>query len=227
MPTTRLLVLAIAFLVLQSAALCQNPQLRTKNASLFPTVTFTLVHWGKNPPYYSIALDSTGSATYQSFPASDEKTGIPYTVEFEATASTRSTIFRLAEGLHFFKGRFRNVNRPSRSTTVKTLTFQDGTTDNQITFTSSGNPAVQQLTSLFRNVSLTLEFGRRLSNLQQQHKPGIADELKRMERMARQGQLRELPAVAPVLSGIASDATLEGVPRQRAQAILNFGPGHP
>ncbi len=41
-------------------------------------------------------------------------------------------------------------------------TFADGSMWNQITYTSSNNPLIKQLTKLFENISATLEFGRRL-----------------------------------------------------------------
>lgn len=221
------LLLTIIVSAFSSLVLSQNPQLQTKNANLFPTVTFALARSGENPPFYSIVIDSTGSATYQSFAYSDEKTGVPYTVEFEATAFTRSTIFRLTEHLHFFKGHFRRANRASKNGSIKTLKFREGKpdnleADNQITYSSSENAAIQQLTSLFERISVTLEFGHRLSYLHQQHKSGMETELKRMESMAKQGRLRELQVIAPILSEIASDATLDKVVRQRADAILKF-----
>jgi hypothetical protein len=220
-------LLLITVWAFSATMLSQNPQLQTKNANLFPTVIFSLAHSGENPPYYSIAIDSTGSATYQSFPYSDERTGVPYSVEFVATAATRSTIFRLTEQLHFFKGHFGSANHPPKNASIKTLTFREGRpdkqeTDNQITYSSSGNAMIRQLTSLFERISATLEFGRRLTNLHQQHNSGIDTELKRMERMAKQGQLRELQAIALVLSEIASDTTLDKLARQRAEAILKY-----
>jgi hypothetical protein len=220
-------LLLITVWAFSATMLSQNPQLQTKNANLFPTVIFSLAHSGENPPYYSIAIDSTGSATYQSFPYSDERTGVPYSVEFVATAATRSTIFRLTEQLHFFKGHFGSANHAPKNASIKTLTFREGRpdkqeTDNQITYSSSGNAMIRQLTSLFERISATLEFGRRLTNLHQQHNRGIDTELKRMERMAKQGQLRELQATALVLSEIASDTTLDKLARQRAEAILKY-----
>jgi hypothetical protein len=220
-------LLLITVWAFSATVLGQNPQIQTKNANLFPTVIFALARSGQNPPDYSIALDSAGTATYQSFPYSDERTGVPYTVEFLATAATRSTIFRLTEHLHFFKGHFGSANHAPKNASIKTLTFREGKpdnqeTDNQIAYSSSGNAMIRQLTSLFERISATLEFGRRLTNLHQQHNSGIDIELKRMQRMAKQGQLRELQAIAPVLSEVQSDMTLDKLARQRAAAILKF-----
>ena len=189
------LLLTITVLAFPSSSvLGQNPQLQAKNANLFPTVIFALARLEQNPPNYSIAVDSTGNATYQSFAYSDERTGVPYTVEFVATAATRSTIFRLTEHLHFFKGQFGSANHAPKNASIKTLTFREGKpdnqeTDNRITYSSSGNAMIRQLTSLFERISATMEFGRRLTNLHQQHNSGIDTELKRMERVAKRGQL--------------------------------------
>src|SRR5215469_3924725 len=75
-----------------------NPQ--TRNAGQFPTVVFNCSRSGAAPPFYSIAVDSTGSATYESLPNS----GAPYTMEFLASDTTRTQIFAMIESLKFLKG---------------------------------------------------------------------------------------------------------------------------
>ena len=48
----------------------QYSNIQTKNGSEFPTVVFSCSRRQANPPYYSIAVDSTGDATYESIPTS-------------------------------------------------------------------------------------------------------------------------------------------------------------
>src|SRR5207248_4615377 len=83
--TRRLMPIGIALLALCSTLFAQNPQLHTKIGSSFPTVIFTSVLWSADPSYYSIAIDSTGTTTYQSAPDSIEKTGVPYMIQFQVS----------------------------------------------------------------------------------------------------------------------------------------------
>lgn len=209
-------------LVLASCAsmLGQNPQLRTKNASRFPTVVFTFVLWNANPPYYSIAIDSTGASTYQSAPNSVERTGVPYTIEFQANDATRRTTFSIARDLNFFRDDFpTSLGFPSKDP-VESLTYHDSTFNHQITFTNSTDSRIQELVSVFDEISATLEFGRRLLYSHESAPNALDDELASMEKDSRRHLLRELQAVAPVLRSIAADNKLPSSTRQKAQTIL-------
>ena len=78
-------------------------------------------------------------------------------------------------------------------------------------------PAVQQITQLFQNLSTTLEFGRRLQYYHHYQKLALDEELKRMEEMAKENDLAELPAVVPILQQIANDTSVINPVRARAQ----------
>jgi hypothetical protein len=82
---------------------------------------------------------------------------------------------------------------------------------------------IQQLTSLFQNVSATLEYGRRLSYYHRYQKLALDDELKHMEDQARRGELAELQAVQPVLQQIYDDSSVLNIVRARAQRIMSMG----
>jgi hypothetical protein len=178
------------------------------------------VLWNTNPPYYSIAIDSTGASTYQSAPDSVEKTGVPYTIEFQANDATRRTTFSIARDLNFFSGEFpTSLGFPAKDP-VNTLTYHDSTFNNQITFTESSDSRIRELVSVFDEISATLEFGRRLT-YSHQHAPNTLDgELASMQKDSERHLLRELQAVAPVLRSIAADNKLPSSTRERAQTIL-------
>jgi hypothetical protein len=198
----------------------QNPQLETRNGRRFPTVDFSWVRWGANPPYYTIAIDSGGDVTYESVPQSVEKTGAPYTVEFVGSASTRQKIFDLVKRLKLLDIPSSNVQHFRGSNSVKTLVFREGNTQHQIRYQTSRNPLIRQLTAVFQNIGTTLDFGRRLTLLQQTHSRRLSSELKNMQQLARNGSLQELQAVAPVLQRIASDTNVTPGDRKRAEAII-------
>ena len=202
-----------------SQGFSQNPQFPASSRS-FPTVIFSVDNWGANPSHYSIAIDSTGNATYKAVPNSARQNGDPYVVEFPASANTRDEIFRLAGRLRFFKGHFAIRPRSAEHGVEKTLTFRDERENNSISYGSSRDVQIRQLATLFQQITATLEFGRHLSYLHQHHDPGLARELERMEFQAEKHRLREMQAVNAVLQEIATDQNIDRTARKRAKALL-------
>lgn len=221
MPCLRRVILSATLLALCSSfLLAQNPQLQTKNGRRFPTVVFTSVLWNAHPPYYTIAVDSIGSATYQSSPNSVDSTGVPYTLVFQANDSTRRMIFNVARNLDYFGDDIPvKVNSP-QSGPIRTLAYRDLTFNNLITYSECSNSEIDELTSIFEEVSATAEFGRILTYLRQNDKDGVAAELATMQKEAERHHLRELQAIAPVLRSIASDNKSSEDARTRARALL-------
>lgn len=221
MPCLRRLLFSTTLLALSpSLLLAQNPQLQTKNGKRFPMVVFTSVVWNANPPYYTIAVDSLGAATYQSAPNSVDSTGVPYTLIFQASDSTRRTIFTVARDLDYFGGDIPVKVSSPQSTPVRTLTYRDLTFNNLLTYSESSNSEIEELTSIFEEISATTEFGRTLTYLRQHDKDGVAAELAAMQKEAERHHLRELQAIAPVLRSIASDRNSSEDTRTRAKALL-------
>ena len=137
-----------------------------------------------------------------------------------ASDSTRSKIFQLAQQLNFFQGKFKISHSAKANVATNSLTLTDGSIENQITYTSSKNSLIRQLTMLSKNISATLEFGRRLERLRHSNPSGLTAELEQMGRMSRRGRLVEFPALAPVMQRIASDEALSEISRRYARSIL-------
>jgi hypothetical protein len=214
------LIIAVPALC-SSLLLAQNSQLQTRNGRRFPTIIFTYVFWNANPFQYAIAIDSTGAVTYQSAPTSVDRTGVPYGLRFQANDSTRRVIFNVARNLDFFRG-----NLPVRVSSpqvdpVRSLTYRDLTSDNLITYSGSSDSDIQELTSIFEDISNTLEYGRTLTYFQQRQKGSLDAELTVMQRETERHHLRELQAIAPVLRGIAADENVSEEARTHARALLN------
>jgi hypothetical protein len=165
-------------------------------------------------------LEALGSGRRLTLWHNIEKTGLPYSVEFLASSATRAKVFQLTEKLHFFRKTFKDIDSGGE-VGAYTLSFSEGNVHKQVTYHSSPNPLVQNLTTLFGRISTTLEFGRRLSVFEAANSVGMDAELQKMAQMIHAGQLAELQAVTPVLQQVASDENLSQVCRQRAQAILN------
>ena len=216
----------IIFLMALSAN-AQVPRLETKNGHQFATVVFTRSFWSGHPQYYSIAIDSVGDAAYECSPRGEQQTGVPYIVEFHASALMRDRVFQLTQQLNFFQLSDSQVKSSVSSNyfvaedqSSDTLEFREASKDISFSYHKSGNPLIQQITSLFEGMEDTLKFGRDLTYLSQNHSPELKTELKRMQEMATHGKLLEIQAVAPALRGIASDASQNSMVRQTAQVIL-------
>src|SRR5215469_2432507 len=195
-----------------------NPQ--TRNAGQFPTVVFNCSRSGATPPFYSIAVDSTGSATYQSIPNSVARIGTPYTMEFLASTTTRTQVFEIIEILHFLRG-FGTDPEFNVASSSHTLTFTEGGQRNQIQYDATSNTNVHNLTALFERISSTLEFGRRLGIMEQNDPAAIEPEIGRLKEMIDDKQLAELQTLSSILLRIVSDPRISRGSRQQAQLILN------
>jgi len=203
-----------------SCALSQNPQIRPRGARRFPTVVFTSVFWSANPSYYSLAIDSSGTATYQSAPDSLEHSGVPYTVEFHVSDHTRRAVFNMAQNLDFFRDPVQVTAGSPESSAVRTLAYYDPSFQSEITFSASSNPNLQEITSILEETCETLEFGRRLNYFHAHDRSRLGPELEGMQNRIERHRLRDLQALVPALSGIANDGSLGETVRQRAQDLL-------
>jgi hypothetical protein len=184
------------------------------------SVTFTLDFPGSEPSHYVISVLSDSRSTYDSdgklSPESEDDT---FHLDFSVSPATSKRIFDLAQRAHYFEGQIDSGRRKLASTGAKTLTYKDAQRSTSATYNYSPISAVQQLTQLFQNLSTTLEFGRRLQYFHRYQKLALDEELKRMEEMAKQNGLEELPAVVPILQQIANDASVINPVRARAQRM--------
>jgi hypothetical protein len=217
-----LLQASTGILLCSSLVFSQNPQVQLSNARRFPIVVFNSVLWSADPSYYSIAIDSSGAATYLSAPSSLEKTGVPYTIEFQATDRTRRLTFNLAQRLDFFAGESAEPTASPEKISIRTLAYTDEHLNNQLTYTASSGSDLDEITSVFEQLSETFECGRRLAFLQQQHPEAVGSELQSLQRLVDRHQVREFQALVPLLRVIASDQRLDPPTRNFAGTLLQL-----
>lgn len=198
----------------------QNPQLRLKSSGRFPTVIFSSVRWSADPSYYSIAIDSSGTATYQSAPRGMEESGTLFTIEFQVSDRTRRIAFNLAQRLDYFAGSFGESQSTPNQNNVHTLAYRYERVSNQFTYSASSDPDIEELTSVFEELSQTFEYGRKLNDLEVHDKKGIQPQLEAMRTKAERHALRDLPALLPILRGLASDASLDASVRKQAATLI-------
>jgi hypothetical protein len=191
-------------------------------AGPIPSVTFKFDFPGADPDHYAIAVSSDGHAVYDSNGKlslqSDE--GDPFHLEFTISQPTRARVFDLAQKARYFDGKIDSGKKGLANTGAKTLVYQDGEKIAQATYNYSPLPAVQELTALFQQLSMTLEFGRRLEYYRHYQKTALDEELRHMEEQSNQGGLQEVAAVAPILQQIVNDSSLMNVVRARARRLL-------
>jgi hypothetical protein len=225
--------------LLSCALLAQTPKLNpnennraVRTVVAVPTISFDLVFPNSVPSHYAVSIQSTGKAAYRSNPevSSGSGSGDPYIVKFTASEATSRRIFELTKQADFFKKDFDYKKTRIANTGNKTLTYTEGPQPDfgaytngvryQTTYVWSQNPAIQELTAIFNNISNTMEAGRRLEFDQKYDKLGLDAELKQMENLQKAGQLAEVQAIAPTLRAIAADSTVMHIARASAQKLL-------
>ncbi len=188
-----------------------------------PTVTLTFDFPGSEPEHFVFSVASDGRSSYDSNGklTLQSDVGEPFHLDFTISPPTRDRIFELTKKAHYFEGNLDSGKSKIAFTGTKVLSYKDGSRNTHATYNYSTQPAVQQLTALFQNLSATLEFGRRLDYYHRYQKLALDDETKRMEEMARDNNLIELPAVSSILRSIAEDHSVMNVVRARSLRLLS------
>jgi hypothetical protein len=222
-PAPKTLPVALLFLLGSSRVLfAQNPQLQLKTSDQFPTVIFSALKWNADPSYYSIAIDASGTATYVSAPEGVDKTGVRYTTEFHVTDRTRRIAFNLTQRLNYFGGGYGEPQSSPGKHNVYTLAYRYGSVKNQFTYSRSADSDVEELTSVFEELSQTFEYGRKLADLQLHNRRAMVPELEAMTGKAERHALRDLPALVPILRNVASDDSVDAAVRKQAFALIKL-----
>src|SRR4051812_33119286 len=204
--------------LLMALALC--PAVHGQQAT--PTVSFKLDFPGAEPSHYEIVIASDGHGSYVSNGKFDDKSdpADPAPLQFVVSENIRTQIFDLAKKAHYFAGKIDSGHKNLANSGAKTLAYKDASHNSQATYNYSTLQPITELTSVFQNLSVTMEFGRRLFYLHQYEKLAIDDQLKRMEELQRENSLGDVGAIAPVLKEIANDSSVMKVSRARALRLL-------
>jgi len=189
-------------------------------------VTFTLDFPGSQPEHYSITVPSEGRVHYQSSGrlSADSDVTDSFDFDFDISAETRSKIFALAQKAGYFQKDL-DTHKKLAFTGKKTLSYKDARRTGESAYNFSSNPAAQELTALFQNLSATLEFGHRLDYDHRYQKLALDEELKGMEQMESTHMLVEVSAIQPILEQIVADQSVVNVARARARRLLESAAG--
>jgi hypothetical protein len=218
-------ILSFFLLVVALAAVsgAQAPASASDPAVAAPAVVFTLDFPGSQPEHYSIRVPDDGKAHYESSGKltadSDETDHFSY--DFTASADLRQKVFDLARRAKYFQRDLDSHNKNLAFTGKKVLSYKDAQRSGESGYNYSSDASVQELTTLFQNLSATLEFGHRLDYYHHYQKLALEEELKRMDDVTRSTPMVEVQAIAPILSQIVGDASVINVSRARAQRMLD------
>jgi hypothetical protein len=192
--------------------------------STMPVVTFTLDFPKSEPEHCVIRVPQEGIAHYESSGRLEIDSELTDSFEFNFAISPamRSRIFDLTGKAGYFQGGLEGHDKVKHVafTGKKTLTYKDASRSGEGSYNYSSNAAVQDLTSIFEGLSVTLEFGHRLDYDRRYQKLAMEDELKRMEEMEERNVLVEVGVIQPILEQIAADSSVMNVARARAQRLL-------
>jgi hypothetical protein len=229
MKATFLLIAAVllfgASVWAQEPAQAEPPINETATSSATPVVRFVFDWKAQDPPRYSIAVDSTGRATYRSEPSPDSNGGSapePYQVEWTVGEAIRTKIFDDARKLNYFEGNFEAKAKVAQ-TGVKTLTYRDPSHDHSTSYNYSENPSIREVTQIFQSMATAAEAGRKLTYDLRFDKLGIDRDLKSLQESQKAGFAVELGSALPILQRIADDPAVLRISQQRARQILAAG----
>ncbi|HXZ31073.1 MAG TPA: hypothetical protein VEH30_02220 [Terriglobales bacterium] len=188
-----------------------------------PTVTFTCDFPGSDPSHYALSVSSDAHASYISDGklTTDAESGEPFALEFNMPQATLTRIFELAKKSQYFQGEIDSKKKNIASTGQKTLTYKDSQRNNSANYNYSPVPAVQELTAVFQDLSITLEFGRRLEYDHRYQKLALDQELRGMNEVSNRGELGDVAVIAPILQKIVEDPSVVNGARARAQRLLS------
>ncbi|MBV8049717.1 MAG: hypothetical protein JOZ80_00935 [Acidobacteriaceae bacterium] len=208
-------LVAVVFAV--SASLAQSQQSAT------PTVAFTCDFPGSDPSHYAISLSSDGHASYTSDGklTRDSEASEPFSFEFAMPQPTLTHIFDLTKKAHYFEGEIDSKKKNIASTGEKSLSYADGQRKTSAKYNYSPIPAVAELTSVFQNLAITLEFGRRLEFDHRYQKLAINEELEHMSDISSRNELGDVAVIAATLKKIIDDPSVVNTARARAQRLLD------
>ena len=198
------------------------------------TVTYTQDFPGSDPGHYAISISTDGHGRYESngklvtpskYSQDDSVPDIEQ-MEFAPSQALITKVFGLAKHARYFKGQIENKKHNVAFTGKKTLSYKDATRETSATYNFSTVAEVTELTQIFQNLSSTLEFGRRLEYCHRHQKLALDEVSKQLESSAKDGQVEDVSAIAPIMQKIVDDRSVLNVVRARLQRLLSSAGGN-
>jgi hypothetical protein len=212
----------IGQLVLALTVAAQQPGAATAPASSRASVTFSF-EWDQGFPWqkYSIAVQAGGKAHFEGVPHAGEAGDTsPFQQDFTMSEANQRKIFALAGKLNYFHGDYDSHKKRIAHTGKKTLAYDSPQARGTTTYDWSQNPDVQELTRTFQNISVTLDYGRKLAYQLRFDRLGMSERLRQLEELEAGHEVAELQAIAPILRKIADDPDMMHISQLSALHLL-------
>jgi hypothetical protein len=147
--------------------------------------------------------------------------------QFKLAPAECQQVFDLAKTANYFNGDFEFKKHKVAYSGDQWLGYFAPGVSHRTHFTFSQNPSIQQLSHLFRGISATLEWEAKLQHQRRYDRLGLNESLNQMEQQAKNGWLKDLDVIAPLLRELAQDPQVMNIARQRAQRLLQMAQAGP
>jgi len=128
----------------------------------------------------------------------------------------------LSQKLDYFAGSYGELQSSPETHNVYTLAYRYGSVNNQYTYSTLSDADLEELTSVFEELSQTFEFGRKLSEFELRNRKAIGPQLDVMKTKADRRALRDLPALVPILRDLAADTSVDAAARKQASSLIKL-----
>lgn len=179
-------------------------------------VTFTKVLAGSTPEFEEVAVDSTGSATYDGRKLSDP----PSPRSITLSPATTQRVFALAHALNDFKSIDLESHKKVANLGRKTFTYEQGGEKNQAAFNYSLRREAQELAEVFEKIATVEEHVKALEYDSKFDPLSLPRELLLIQIDLDNKALVDPELMAPVLEQIVRNPHFLHLAQGRAQDIL-------
>jgi hypothetical protein len=223
---------ALALLLFLAAASLHT--LTAQSPAPLPQISFDFTRPGLPTPKFTLTLSADGTGTYagQEIPTPSRYSNVlPAPRPFERTVTlseaTTKKIFDLAGSTPFSDSLCASKAKNIADTGTKIIMYTNAGERRSCTYNYTEQKDVAALTTLFLNLTETMDEGRHLEFMHRFDRLGLDAELISFTRELDEGRAMEPATIAPVLHSLADDSALLQRVRTRAAALLAKIPQNP
>ena len=179
------------------------------------TITFKKVFKTSYPEYVEIKLTDSGAGTFD-IRQLDEAASVQ---PFDIGQPIVQKVFELAGKLHDFQGIDLEVHHRLANLGEKTLRYEKGAENHEITFNYTLDPVATQLLAIFEGITRQETDLSDLQRAMHYDRLGVNDVIVQVETDFNDKLLPEPQRLLPVLDQVAADSKYIEIARQRARTL--------
>jgi len=182
-------------------------------------LTYSRTFKGSTPEYLAIAVDSTGSGTFEGRKL-DEAQVVPLR-SLQLSAATTERIFALAAQLNDFQSLRLESHKKVANLGEKTFTYQQGGDVYRVVFNYTENRTARELVDLFEAVGAVQQHVGALEFEMKYDPLNLSQELLQIQIELNDKTLIDPQMLIPTLERIAHDSRFLHLAQVRAQQIID------